>query len=82
MDVLLVTHLPQNLTYTLKKNYDLIIDSESGLNHTRYSFNVSTGIFTIKDIDKTDDDTYSIEIFNNNGAVIVNTKFTVSIQGE
>ncbi|KAK0150651.1 hypothetical protein N1851_008244 [Merluccius polli] len=83
VEVLLVTQLLQDWTsYTLKKNNTIVIEKGSRLNHNRYSFDVITGIFTIKDIDRTDDDTYSIEIFNDNGVQVVNTKFNVSIQGE
>ncbi|KAK0151444.1 T-cell surface antigen CD2 [Merluccius polli] len=81
VDVLLVTQFSQDWTYTLNKNNTIIINSGSSVvNHNRYSFNVSTGIFTIKDIDRTDDDTYSFEIFNDKGNYVVNTKFNVSIQ--
>ncbi|KAK0139804.1 T-cell surface antigen CD2 [Merluccius polli] len=82
VEVLLVTQLLQDWTsYTLKKNNTIVIEKGSRLNHNRYSFDVITGIFTIKDIDRTDNDTYSIEIFNDNGVQVVNTKFNVSIQG-
>ena len=65
----------------LKKN-NYLIEYKSQTNNVDYSFNVSTGIFTINDINRTEDDTYSIEAQNRNGFNSSNIQFNLSIQGE
>ena len=82
MEVLLPTHSPHEHSYTLKKNKVPIVEGEIKITDPRYSFNVSTGIFTINDINRTEDGTYSIEARNINGIDLSNIQFNLSIQGE
>ncbi|CAL8263970.1 unnamed protein product [Lota lota] len=78
-------HLPaqssQNDTYALKKNNVLIAKPSAIITDTRYSFNVSTGIFTIKDVKRSDNGTYSMVIHNVGGIEIANVTWFLSIQG-
>ena len=83
MEVQLSTKTSQNDTYKLKKNDIPILSDRSPTTNIRYSFNVSTGIFTIKDIDRTDNGTYSIEVHNGAAGVqVAFTKCYLTIEGE
>ena len=81
MEVLLPTQSSQDDTFRLKKDHVSIL-SERYQTNIRYSFNVSTGIFTIKDIDRTDNGTYSMEVHNVTGMGVAFTKCYLNIQGE
>ena len=70
----------QDDIYRLKKNNVPIVKYKSQTKNVDYSFNVSTGIFTINDINRTEDGTYSIEA--RNGIDLSNIQFNLSIQGE
>ena len=72
----------QDDIYKLKKNNVPIVKYKSQTKNVDYSFNVSTGIFTMNDINRTEDDTYSIEAQNRNGIDSSNSQFNLSIQGE
>jgi hypothetical protein len=78
VEVLLPTHSPHEHSYTLKKNKVPIVEGEIKITDPRYSFNVSTGVFTIEDLKKTDYDAYSLAAHN---GVEIATKL-LSIQGE
>ncbi|CAL8307741.1 unnamed protein product [Arctogadus glacialis] len=77
VEVQLPTHSPHEHSYTLKKNKVPIVEGEIKITDPRYSFNVSTGVFTIEDLKKTDYDAYSIAAHN---GVEIATKH-LSIQG-
>ncbi|XP_030223615.1 uncharacterized protein LOC115552047 [Gadus morhua] len=81
VEVLLVlpTQSSQNDTFRLKNN-NVTILSERNQTNIRYSFNVSTGIFTIKDIDRTDNDEYSMEVHNASGNQVAFTKCYLTIE--
>ena len=81
MAVLLFTGTSQNDAYRLKKNY-VPIEFISNPTCIRYSFNVSTGIFTIKDINRTDNGEYSMEVHDGQGRQKANIKCYLTIQGE
>ena len=81
MEVLL-PKTSQDDIYKLKKNNVPIVKYKSQTKNVDYSFNVSTGIFTMNDINRTEDDTYSIEAQNRNGIDSSNSQFNLSIQGE
>ncbi|XP_059919666.1 uncharacterized protein LOC132466436 [Gadus macrocephalus] len=70
----------QDDIYKLRKNNVPIVKYQSQTKNVDYSFNVSTGIFTINDINRTEDDTYSIEAHNRNGIDLSNIQFHLSIQ--
>ena len=72
----------QDDIYKLKKNNVPIVEYKNQTNNLDYSFNVSTGIFTINDINRTEDGTYSFEAQNRNGFNSSNIQFNLSIQGE
>ncbi|CAL8333158.1 unnamed protein product [Gadus morhua 'NCC'] len=77
VEVQLPTHSPHEHSYTLKKNKVPIVEGEIKITDPRYSFNVSTGVFTIEDLKKTDYEVYSIAAHN---GVEIETKL-LSIQG-
>ncbi|XP_030224132.1 uncharacterized protein LOC115552311 isoform X5 [Gadus morhua] len=79
VEVLMPTQSSQNDTFRLKKDRVTILSGRSQTN-IRYSFNVSTGIFTIKDIDRTDNGTYSMEVHNVTGMGVAFTKCYLNIQ--
>ncbi|XP_056456134.1 uncharacterized protein LOC130390298 [Gadus chalcogrammus] len=79
VEVLLPTKTSQNDTYLLKKN-NVPTLSERIQTNIRYSFNVSTGIFTIKDIDRTDNGEYSIEVHDTTGKLVASTKCYLTIE--
>ena len=81
MEVLLFTGTSQNDSHRLKKN-DVQIVFISNPTCIRYSFNVSTGIFTIKDINRTDNGEYSMEVHDVLGKEKANIKWYLTIQGE
>ena len=72
----------QDDIYRLKKNNVPIVEYKNQTNNLDYSFNISTGIFTINDINRTEDGTYSFEAQNRNGFNSSNIQFHLSIQGE
>ncbi|XP_059919330.1 uncharacterized protein LOC132466252 isoform X1 [Gadus macrocephalus] len=74
--VLMTTRTSQNDTFRLKKNNATILSERN----IRCSFNVSTGIFTIKDIDRTDNGTYSMEVHNTTGMQVAFTKCYLTIE--
>ena len=80
MEVQLPTKTSQDDIYNLKKDNVKIVEYKSETKNVDYSFNVNTGIFTINDINRTEDDTYSIEA--RKGVDLSNTQFHLSIQGE
>ena len=82
MEVQLPTHSPHEHSYTLKKEYSVICCNSRTTVNIRYSFNDSTGIFTIKDIDWSDNGTYSMEIRNAAGMIVAYTTCYLTIQGE
>ena len=77
----MLTQYSQDDTFRLKKN-NVTILSERNQTNIRYSFNVSTGIFTIKDIDRKDNGEYSMEVHNADGRGVAFTKCYLTIQGE
>ena len=81
MKVQMLTQSSQNDTFRLKKN-NVTILSEWHQANIRYSFNVRTGIFTVKDIDRTDNGAYSMEVHNASGNLVAFTKCYLTIQGE
>ncbi|KAJ3587809.1 hypothetical protein NHX12_011405 [Muraenolepis orangiensis] len=66
VEVQLVTPFLQGYKVTLKKNESFLFsqDIERTIQVENYSFDLSTGIFTVKDIKRTDDAEYSIEIYH------------------
>ena len=72
----------QDDIYKLKKSSVPIVEYKSETKNVDYSFNVNTGIFTINDINRTEDGTYSIEAHNRSGIDLSNIQFHLSIQGE
>ncbi|XP_056456121.1 uncharacterized protein LOC130390286 [Gadus chalcogrammus] len=80
VEVLLPTHSPHEHSYTLKKEYSVICCNSRTTVNIRYSFNDSTGIFTIKDIDWSDNGTYSMEIRNAAGMIVAYTTCYLTIQ--
>ena len=82
MKVLLATKTSQDDIYNLKKDNVPIVKYKSQTKKFDHSFNVSTGIFTINDVNRTEDDTYSIEAQNRNGINLSNIQFHISIEGE
>ncbi|CAL8263973.1 unnamed protein product [Lota lota] len=70
----------QNDVYELKKNNVLIAKLPVTITDTRYSFNVSSGIFTIKDVKWSDIGTYSMEIHNSDGKLIETRMCILSVQ--
>jgi uncharacterized protein YfaS (alpha-2-macroglobulin family) len=72
----------QDDIYKLKKNNVLILSDHRRTTNIRYSFNVSTGMFAIKEFNRTDKGTYSIEVHDQSGTEISKTQFHISIQGE
>ena len=77
----MLTQYSQDDTFRLKKN-NVTILSERNQANIRYSFNVRTGIFTVKDIDRTDNGAYSMEVFDADGKQVAYTKCYLTIQGE
>ncbi|CAL8333208.1 unnamed protein product [Gadus morhua 'NCC'] len=71
----------QDDIYKLKKNNYLILSDRSQTTNIQYSFNVSTGMFAIKEFNRTDKGTYSIEVHDQSGTEISKTQFHISIQG-
>ena len=82
MEVLLFSGITEGDVYTLKKNNERIVSWHSEPTNMRYSFNVSTGIFTIKDINRTDNGEYSMEVHDGQGREKANIKCYLTIQGE
>ena len=82
MEVLLPTKTSQDDTYKLKKNDDPILPDRRQTTNIRYSFNVSTGMFAIKEFNRTDKGTYSMEVHDQNGKEISFNQFRLSIEGE
>ncbi|CAL8272457.1 unnamed protein product [Boreogadus saida] len=70
----------QDDKYTLKKNDALILSDRIQTTNIQYSFNVSTGIFAIKDIDWSDNGTYSMEVHDETGREVAYTKCNLTIQ--
>ena len=68
--------------YRLKKDNYRILSDRSPTTNIRYSFNVSTGMFAIKEFNRTDKGTYWMEVHDKNGTEISKTQFHLSIQGE
>ncbi|XP_056456061.1 uncharacterized protein LOC130390245 isoform X2 [Gadus chalcogrammus] len=79
VEVQLPTKTSQDDTFRLKKN-NVATLSEWHQTNMRYSFNVSTGIFTIKDIDRTDNGEYSMQVHNTTGKLVASTKCYLTIQ--
>ncbi|XP_056456305.1 complement factor H-like [Gadus chalcogrammus] len=79
VEVLLPTMTSQDDTYRLKINHYTIL-SDRRQTHIRYSFNVSTGIFAIKDINWSDNGTYSMEVHDQFGREVAHTKCYLTIQ--
>ncbi|CAL8307711.1 unnamed protein product [Arctogadus glacialis] len=80
VEVQLPTKTSQDDIYKLKKNNVTIVKYKSQTKNVDYSFNVNTGIFTIHDINRKEDGTYSIEAHNRNGTDLSNIQFNLSIQ--
>ncbi|CAL8300797.1 unnamed protein product [Arctogadus glacialis] len=70
-EVLLTTRTSQDHYYVLMKNRARLQAN------IRYSFNVGTGIFTIKDIDRTDNGEYSMEVYTAAGTVVARCYLTI-----
>ncbi|CAL8267448.1 unnamed protein product [Boreogadus saida] len=79
VEVQLPAQISQNDHFRLKKNRVTIL-SDGYETNIRYSFNVRTGIFTIKDIDRTDNGTYSMEVHNIYGMELGITKCYLTIE--
>ena len=77
-------HLPsQGGLYKLAQNKsDLYSTNKQTNNNPRYSFNVSTGIFTIEDINRIDNGEYSMERHNAKGKEAGKTECDLTIEGE
>ncbi|CAL8333170.1 unnamed protein product [Gadus morhua 'NCC'] len=71
----------QDDIYKLKKDNVVVLSKSSETTNFRYSFNISTGIFAIKDIDWSDNGTYSMELHDAAGGEVANTKCNLTIQG-
>ncbi|CAL8263972.1 unnamed protein product [Lota lota] len=80
VEVQLPAQSSQDDTYELRKNNVLIAKTALIITDTRYSFIVSTGIFTIKDVKRSDNGTYSMVIHNVGGIEIANVTWFLSIQ--
>ncbi|KAJ3587806.1 hypothetical protein NHX12_011402 [Muraenolepis orangiensis] len=82
VEVQLFTPLSQGYIVTLKKNENFLFfrDIERTIQVENYSFDLSTGIFTVKDIKRTDDAEYSIEIYHENGRSIAVGICSLSVQ--
>ncbi|CAL8236158.1 unnamed protein product [Arctogadus glacialis] len=80
VEVQLPTKTSQNDTYKLKKDNYQILSCRSQTTNIRYSFNVSTGIFAIKDIDWSDYGEYSMEVHDAAGKQVAYTKCYLTIQ--
>ncbi|CAL8308635.1 unnamed protein product [Arctogadus glacialis] len=82
VEVQLPTQSSQNDTFKLKKNTARTLADRIRPHPTniRHSFNVSTGIFTIKDIDRTDNGTYSMEVHDAAGAQVAFTECYLTIE--
>ncbi|KAJ3587810.1 hypothetical protein NHX12_011406, partial [Muraenolepis orangiensis] len=72
VEVQLVTPFLQDYQTILKKN--------GVYQHSSQHFELSTGIFTVKDIKRSDDAEYSIEIYNDNGTSIAMGICSLSVQ--
>ena len=72
----------QDDIYKLKKNNVGIVNNRSETTDRRYSFIVSTGIFTIKDVNLKDTGEYSMEVHDADGKQVARTKCYLTIQGE
>ena len=72
----------QDDIYKLKKDNVVVLSKSSETTNFRYSFNISTGIFAIKDIDWSDYGTYSMEVHDAAGREVATTKCNLTIQGE
>ena len=72
----------QDHRYVLKKNKVVILSGRHQTANLRYSLNVNTGLFAIKDIDWSDYGTYSMELHDAAAREVANTKCNLTIQGE
>ncbi|XP_030225055.1 uncharacterized protein LOC115552843 [Gadus morhua] len=80
VEILLPTMTSQDDIYKLKINNIVVLSKSSETTNFQYSFNISTGIFTIKDINWSDSGTYSMEVHNASGREVENTKCFLTIQ--
>ncbi|XP_059919704.1 uncharacterized protein si:zfos-741a10.3 [Gadus macrocephalus] len=78
VEVLLSTKTKQDYIYKLKKNNVTVNRSET--TDSRYSFIVSTGIFTIKDVNMKDTGEYSMEVHDADGKQVAYTECYLTIQ--
>ncbi|CAL8272467.1 unnamed protein product [Boreogadus saida] len=80
VEVQLPTRTSQDDFYKLKKNNVTIVNSRSETADRRYSFIVSTGIFTIKGVNMKDTGEYSMEVHDAAGKQVAYTKCYLIIQ--
>ena len=78
-----LTTTSQEDLYKLKRNNsNLYTNNKPTNNNPRYSSNVSTGIFTIKDTNRTDNGQYSMLVYNADAELVGYTECYLTIQGE
>ena len=77
-------HLPsQGGLYKLAQNKSVLYSTNKPTNNNpRYSFNVSTGIFTIEDTNRIDNGEYSMELHTAGGREAGETECGLAIEGE
>ncbi|XP_056456120.1 uncharacterized protein LOC130390285 [Gadus chalcogrammus] len=80
VEVQLPAKTSQNDIYTLKKNNAQILSGRHQTANLRYSLNVNTGLFAIKDFDWSDYGTYSMKLHDAAGRELANTKCNLTIQ--
>ncbi|XP_056456296.1 complement factor H-related protein 5-like isoform X2 [Gadus chalcogrammus] len=76
---LLLPKTSQDDIYKLKKN-NVTVNNRSETTDRRYSFIVSTGIFTIKDVNMKDTGEYSMEVHDAAGMQVAYTKCYLTIE--
>ncbi|CAL8333176.1 unnamed protein product [Gadus morhua 'NCC'] len=80
VEVVLPTRTSQDDYYRLKKNNVMIFHNRSETADSRYSFIVSTGIFTIKGVNMKDTGEYSMEVHDADGKQVAYTKCYLTIE--
>ncbi|KAG7275737.1 hypothetical protein CRUP_009840, partial [Coryphaenoides rupestris] len=78
LEVQLMTALTSD-RYTLRRNQELILNQQR-TNNPRFSFNITTGILTVNDLNRKDNDTYLFELFDKDGKEKTKKKLVLSIQ--
>ncbi|CAL8307699.1 unnamed protein product [Arctogadus glacialis] len=81
VEVQLPTKTSQDDTYRLKKDNVLILSDRIQTTNIRYSFIVSTGMFTINGVNLKDTGEYSMEVHDAAGKQVAYTKCYLTIRG-